>query len=235
MAAQGPALPLPKSLGRHVRRGPLAITMWDFSWLERRWPGAGYEDWDTALDELKQRGYNAVRIDAYPHLIAAGADREWTLLPQWNQQDWGAPAKCRVRVQPGLNEFIAKCAERSIVVGLSTWFREDVGKERMKVRGPRDLGLVWKAALDSIRPKALLDNILYVDLCNEFPLDVWAPFTPKGLLRGSPEGVSWMAIPLRLCGRPTPISPTRSPLRPNTRPGGSRTSRCWTSWNCTSG
>lgn len=23
-----------------------AITMWDFSWLERRWPGAGYEDWD---------------------------------------------------------------------------------------------------------------------------------------------------------------------------------------------
>ena len=32
---------------------PLAITMWDFSWLERRWPGAGYEDWDVALDELK--------------------------------------------------------------------------------------------------------------------------------------------------------------------------------------
>jgi hypothetical protein len=40
---------------------------------------------------------------------------------------------------------------------------------------------------------SLLDNILYVDLCNEFPLDVWAPFTPKGLLRGSPEGVRWMA------------------------------------------
>ena len=24
---------------------PRAITMWDFSWLERRRPGAGYEDW----------------------------------------------------------------------------------------------------------------------------------------------------------------------------------------------
>jgi len=44
--------------------------MWDFSWLERRWPGAGYEDWDKVLDELAERGYNAVRIDAYPHLIA---------------------------------------------------------------------------------------------------------------------------------------------------------------------
>ncbi len=43
---------------------PRAITMWDFSWLERRWPGAGYEDWDQALDELAERGYDAVRIDA---------------------------------------------------------------------------------------------------------------------------------------------------------------------------
>jgi len=51
--------------------------MWDFSWLERRWPGAGYEDWDVALDELKARGYDAVRIDAYPHLVAAEARREW--------------------------------------------------------------------------------------------------------------------------------------------------------------
>lgn len=49
---------------------PRAITMWDFSWLERRWPGAGYEDWDKVLDELLERGYNAIRIDAYPHLIA---------------------------------------------------------------------------------------------------------------------------------------------------------------------
>jgi hypothetical protein len=28
---------------------PRAITMWDFSWLERCWPGAGYEYWDKAL------------------------------------------------------------------------------------------------------------------------------------------------------------------------------------------
>ena len=48
--------------GRH----PRAITMWEFSWIERRWPGAGYEDWDRALDELAERGYNAVRIDPFP-------------------------------------------------------------------------------------------------------------------------------------------------------------------------
>jgi len=79
---------------------PLAITMWDFSWLERRWPGAGNEDWDVALDELRARGYDALRIDAYPHLVAADARREWELVPCWNQQDRGSPAKNRVRVRP---------------------------------------------------------------------------------------------------------------------------------------
>src|SRR4051812_14117231 len=129
---------------------PVAITMWDFSWLERRWPGAGYEDYDQCLDELKARGYDAVRIDAYPHFLAAAPDREWELLPQWNTQVWGAPSRCRVKVQPHLNTFVAKCADRGISVGLSTWFRQDVDDTRMKIHTPEDLGKVWRAALGTI-------------------------------------------------------------------------------------
>src|ERR1700709_2850137 len=64
---------------------PLAIAMWDFSWLERRWPGGGYENWNRALDELVERGYNAVRIDAFPHLVSAGPRRAWELVPVWTQ------------------------------------------------------------------------------------------------------------------------------------------------------
>ena len=75
----------------------MAITMWDFSWLERRWPGAGYEDWDLALDELAERGYDAVSIDAYPHLWAAGPESTYTLLPCWDQHAGVPPvgSKCR--------------------------------------------------------------------------------------------------------------------------------------------
>jgi hypothetical protein len=188
--------------GRRLTR-PLAITMWDFSWLERRWPGAGYENWDLALDELKARGYDAVRIDAYPHLIAAGAEREWELLPCWNQHDWGSPARCRVRVQPALNEFIAKCARRGIVVGLSTWFREDTENVRMKIGSPEALGRVWKAALDSI-PPSLRRHILYVDFCNEFPLRDFAPFLPTGFRRASPEGERWMRESIAVARRAHP-------------------------------
>ncbi len=179
-----------RSLARHIRR-PLAITMWDFSWLERRWPGAGYENPDVALDELKARGYDAVRIDAYPHLLAAAPDREWELLPEWSVQVWGAPARCRVRVQPHLNAFIAKCAERGLAVGLSTWFRQDLDNTRMNIHTPQDLGEVWKQALGTIDAK-LRENILYVDLCNEFPLQVWAPFLRGDVRRETPEGTRWM-------------------------------------------
>lgn len=166
--------------------------MWDFSWLERRWPGAGYEDWDLALDQLKERGYDAVRIDAYPHLVALDPGREWEILPCWNQQDWGAPALCRVQVQPALNRFIRKCADRGISVGLSTWFREDRGNARAGIRDAAHHGEIWKRTLDTVAADGLLDAILYVDLCNEFPLDVWAPFFPKETARVSPAGARWM-------------------------------------------
>lgn len=171
---------------------PLAITMWDFSWLERRWPGASYEDWPRVLDELKARGYDAVRIDAYPHLVARDPARTWEILPCWNQQDWGAPALVRVQVQPALNRFIALCGERGLRVGLSTWFREDRDNSRMRITSPADLGAIWKATLDTIAAEGLSGHLLYVDLCNEWPLDVWAPFLPKGHRRASPEGARWM-------------------------------------------
>jgi len=101
--------------------GPLAITMWDFSWLERRWSGAGYEDWDLALDELKLRGYDAVRIDAYPHLVNKDATATWELFPVWTTQDWGSPAMNRVEVQPNLTRFMEKCAVRDLKVARASF------------------------------------------------------------------------------------------------------------------
>ncbi|MDZ7638076.1 MAG: cellulase-like family protein [Bryobacterales bacterium] len=188
-----------RSLARHIAGRPLAITMWDFSWLERRWPGAGYEDWDQALSELKLRGYDAVRIDAYPHLIAAGAEKRWELKPQWNQQDWGAPALCRVQVQPALNDFLRACSRNGIKAGLSTWYREETPAVTRKYRSGAEQGEDWKRTLDRVAGDGLLEGLLYVDLCNEFPLDVWCPWFPKGFRRNSPEGARWMRDAIAVC------------------------------------
>ena len=164
----------PSSTEKKVK--PVAITMWDFSWLERRWTGAGYENWDKILDELVLRGYNAIRIDAYPHLVANDPTKEYTLLPVWNTQDWGSPDINKVVVQPALNDFIYKCKKRGIMVGLSCWYRQDTDKILMKTDSPQKMGENWIKTLQTIERDKLLDTILYVDLCNEWPGDAWCPF-----------------------------------------------------------
>ena len=115
---------------------PRAISMWEFSWIERRWSGAGYEDWDQALDGLVERGYNAVRIDPFPHLLAAGPHRAWTLWPEWNTQLWGSPDVNRITLLPALTGFLARCRRRQIRVGLSTWYRKDDADTRMQITTP---------------------------------------------------------------------------------------------------
>ena len=165
--------------GTIARIRPRAITMWDFSWLERRWDGAGFEDWDSVLDELVVRGYNAVRIDAYPHLVAAGATKKWTLNEVWNQQMWGSPDLNIVQVQPMLNQFLEKCRERDIKVGLSSWYRQDTEGTVMKIDSPEKMADNWLKTLKTIEEGGLLDTVLYVDLCNEWPGNIWAPYFEK--------------------------------------------------------
>ena len=165
---------------------PRAITMWDFSWIERRWPGAGYEDWPQVLDEACERGYDAIRIDAFPHLVATAPEKEWTLLPVWYVQDWGSPAINKVRLQPALHEFIRLCRERGIMVGLSSWYREDADDTRMRITSAAVQAEQWKSVLTGIKQAGLLDAILYVDLCNEWPGAVWCPF-----FRNDPPELTW--------------------------------------------
>lgn len=155
---------------------PFAITMWEFSWIERRWPGAGYEDWNQALSELKERGYDAIRIDAFPHLMAKDPHKEWLLNPVWNLQVWGSPSINRIVLHDDFRDFLAACRRHGIRVGLSSWFRRDEDMTLMEIRSPEKHAEIWVKTLDYIREWGELDNILYVDLCNEFPLSVWAPY-----------------------------------------------------------
>jgi sugar phosphate isomerase/epimerase len=180
-----------------------AITMWDFSWLERRWPGAGYEDWDRALDELSERGYDAVRIDAYPHLILRDPAASHDLLPVWSVNDWGAPMRCRVQVMPALTDFIAACARRGIKVLLSSWFRRDTHESWRMLFNPAQHALAWNRTLDLIEAAGLMDTILAVDICNEWPLPIWAPYVygededsaactgPKSWTWDDPRALAW--------------------------------------------
>jgi len=131
-----------------------AIAMWDFSWLER----VEYDDWDKSLDELQERGYNALRIECYPSIFPSTK----VIDPIWTSNDWGSPVPVEVESFK-LLDFLAKCKGRNIKVGLSTWWR---GWQYQY-----DFYTGWKAVLDNVR--AFEETILFVDLTNEFPLHIW--------------------------------------------------------------
>jgi Sugar-binding cellulase-like len=174
-----------------------AIAMWDFSWAERRWPGAGYEDWDQALGELKERGYDAVRIDAYPHLVSAEPHKVWDIPPVWDQMNWGAQSLVRLQIMPALTDFIATAKRHDVAVGLSTWYRQDHDDLRLAIKTPKDQARIWSDTLRHIAEAGLLDRILCVDLCNEFPIPIWTPYLyggPSGveISRADPRLVNWM-------------------------------------------
>ena len=168
----------------------LAITMWDFSWLTRRVPPEDeYQNWDMVLDELAERGYNCVRIDAFPHLIARDKNgrisEEFEILPQPKSFPWGAHQPVKVKPREALLEFIQKCRERKIKLGLSSWFNDDTTHRRKEIKSPQDYARIWSETLELLEKNHLLEQIVWVDLCNEFPLSVWAPGAYQEITRAT--------------------------------------------------
>ena len=165
-----------KACGVRVLKEPAAIAMWDFSWLLRHEPGhevgSEFADWDKVLDGLVERGYNAIRLDAFPALVATGPDGQLTEsfhFPRNSKRPamWGNQHPTTIHPRRALKEFIPRCLDRGILLGLSTWFH---GPGVETVKGLDGFVRVWDETLRFLKDNDLLHNIYYVDLLNEYPL-----------------------------------------------------------------
>lgn len=153
---------------------PLAIAMWDFSWLTRRYRGGGFENWEQALDELVDRGYNALRIDAFPHLIANGPEGKrhetFRIYPRnFGFTFWGNAFTVDIRPREELVRFLKACGARDIQVGLSTWMIESDPIRSERLTGPADLIRIWDETMLFLEKNGALGPVMYVDVLNEFP------------------------------------------------------------------
>lgn len=77
---------------------------------------------------------------------------------------------------PALIEFLEHARAHGVKVALSSWFREDEDNIRVLYNTPDRFADMWITTLRHIENAGLLDTLLFVDLCNEFPLRVWAPW-----------------------------------------------------------
>lgn len=163
-----------------VRRPTLAMCMLDYHWLTQRGgPQPEYRDFDALLDSVVIRGYNSVRIDAFPHLIAADEhgrlQDEFVIPADTTGAAWGLNTDATVNPRRDLPIFLTKCAARGIRVTLSTWMYTDRTGRAGRIQSPAQLARIWAETLDLIGQHGLMDIIEFVDVANEFPSVLFTP------------------------------------------------------------
>lgn len=151
----------------------LTIAMWDFSWLNGHHRGGWAEDFDQITDELIERKFNTVRIDAFPlviHDLVEKGETEYR-IDAAPHETWGfSLVEHRVDVVDALKRFMAVTKRKDLGVILSSWGigRNDTHADLARLRA------AWETTLDLLKKDGLLDHVVYVDFDQEFPY--FSPF-----------------------------------------------------------
>lgn len=159
----------------------LTIAMWDYSWLHKHYPGGEYEDFELVCDELLERKFNTVRIDAFPLVIGMleHVEQEITIAGS-PLSNWGATDRDRKhKVVDELLDFMQVTKTKGINVILSTWGKGCIEFPNIheNYRERETYWQAWETVLDILNEKDLLSHVLYVDLDQEFPY--FSPFKPE--------------------------------------------------------
>ncbi len=178
-----PPHPRPLKFSADLRDGlkPRRVTnaMWDFSWLTQHYPGGAFADFNRAADELLERGFNTVRIDAFPLVIGALRSEDETItIPGDPLANWGMSDRDREHaIARELVEFMGAMKRQGLSVILSSWGRdckEHPGRTQALAKDRDGFRQAWARTLDLLGRHHLLEHVLYVDLDQEFPY--FSPF-----------------------------------------------------------
>ena len=169
----------------HNNTQSLAIACWDLSWLlQRDIRDGAFASLERVFDETQQRGFNTLRLDPCPHLIATPENGihmdRCELMPQ------GAPAT-EVKIRHQLQQVLQSAHERGLKVWFSSRFINDSRARRSFVRRPEDYVRVWSETLSLIEQWGYLHNVAGVDFCYQFPSLPYAHGVARRVFKRSPE------------------------------------------------
>ena len=156
----------------------LAITCWDYAWPLGRDYGTVPGAVEARLDEAVARGFNAVRLDPYPHLVATPANSvhldRCEILTEPDPRR-GLPGGAHtVPIRKALRRVLDAAAERDLALWFSGFFVPDSRARRSFVRRPGDFVDVWAETLDLVDRWGHLDRVVAVDFCHHFPFPPWS-------------------------------------------------------------
>lgn len=178
----------------------LALACWDYSWLTRRDGRATeYAHIGARLDELVERGFNALRIDPFPHLIAPPETgiipERFEIHPEGRELRRGSRRPVVVQPRKALRQLLVEAKKRDIRLWLSSWFLSDTTARRSFVRRPRDFVTVWSETLEFIREQGFADSVVAVDFCHQFPAPPAAHGAYRNIFHHHPANPLPMLIP----------------------------------------
>ena len=145
----------------------LTIAMWDTAYMVRRNGTDPFRDWDQCLADARERGFNTIRIDAFPGIINpkdldevhTWPDQHTPYQPwMWNHAYTGTPGR-------NLIEFINLAARHGLHVTLSSWWSDS----RYIPESAEQAAHMWCELLAVLKRECGFDAILFTDLCNEIP------------------------------------------------------------------
>lgn len=145
----------------------LTIAMWDYSWINGHYPEGPFEDFDKVTDELLERGFNTVRIDALPFVIhdLQCKGRSDYLVKKNPFRSWGLSTIDHIHEMPDeLIEFMTITQKKGIYVILSSW-----GVDSGAYTTRDKFYEAWEFTLNVLKERDLLGHVLFVDLDQEFP------------------------------------------------------------------
>lgn len=166
----------------------IKLTMWDWSWISHRVPGGAFEDWPAVLRATRERGFNTVRFDPLPDLVARpGQPRQVTFVPNEAAVPWvRVPAEQTIDPVEESVALARAAVDEGLRIILSSWglgrsrepdgasiqfgrypdfrrFEDDDAEIEAYLRG-------WGEVLEAFRDADLLEHVEYVDLNNELDM-----------------------------------------------------------------
>lgn len=161
----------------HLDPRRLTIVMWDNAYVMRHGTGGSFEDFDKALDEAVERGYNTLRLDPMPQwidLADPGKVLHWD-DPKIPYMPWNQNAEVEGPVGEWIIEFVQKARERGLYYTLSAWWFDYTGTFN---GGPKllhrptshvEAAEVWAEMLRHWKRLLGFDGLVYLDIANEIP------------------------------------------------------------------
>jgi len=163
---------------------PLTISMWDYSWLKCGHPGGAFHDLPRRVAEAAERGYNTLRIDAFPHFYVEPSHHFAAQGISRRFRTWGdvlLPQGYEVNVRRQVVALADLCRKHHIQLALDTWMSFDILGPQYTANGGmiepsqeeavcRGWSQAWVKALKLMRDDGVLERAAWIAPLNEVPL-----------------------------------------------------------------